>query len=78
MGNAMSDTRRDHEDEVIVDLRKLTMTARGRGLEHVRPLLMILFLALVVSLAMLLTMVHVAARQSPAVTTIVEKAVSRI
>ena len=65
-------------DEVVLDLRKLTMTARGRGLEHVGPLLMILLLALVVSLAMLLALVHVATRQSSPVISLVEKAVSQL
>jgi multisubunit Na+/H+ antiporter MnhC subunit len=74
----MSDSRKDQQDEVVVDLRKLTMIARGRGLEYVRPLLMILFLALVVSFAMLATMVHLATRQSDAVAGDVEKAISRL
>lgn len=66
------------QDEVIVDFRRLTMTARGRGLDHVRPLLIILFLGLVASFLVLFAMVQVAAHQSPAVTSVIEKAISRL
>jgi len=52
------------------------MTARGRGLEHIRPLVLILLLGRVVSLVMLLAMVHVAADQSLAVIDVVEKVIA--
>ena len=65
-------------DEVTLDLRKLTMTARGRGLEYIGPLALILSLGLVVSLAMLSVMVHVAAGHSPAVISFFERTIARL
>lgn len=78
MSNEHGERQETFQDEVVMDLRRLTMAARGRGLRHLPFLVVVLFLALVVSLAMLLAMVHLAARQSPAATSVIEKAISRL
>jgi len=64
-------------DEIFLDLRKLTVRARGAGLSLVPKILWVFVLALVVWLTFALAMMHMAAKQSPAVWKAVEKVSER-
>ncbi|MDZ4364094.1 MAG: hypothetical protein U0943_12090 [Brevundimonas sp.] len=65
-------------DEIAFDLKRLTMRARGRGLRQVPLLAGVLLVAMLISLAMVLGMVHLAARQSPPVVSLIERTISRL
>lgn len=65
-------------DEIFLDLRKLTMWARGKeGLAQVPKILCVLVLALIVSLVLSFTALQMAARQSPSIWKTVERVSER-
>lgn len=65
-------------DEVVFDLKRLTMRARGKGLKQVPLVAGVLVLGMIITLAMVFGMVHLAARQSPPVVSLIERTISRL